>query len=64
VKNEWGQEEEDVLSGGEIIGKVVKTGPVWLALAFTRQYLSMDEVAKALPSKAAAIEAVRRHARY
>lgn len=63
MKNEYGQEEELVYRDGEVIGNIVKTGQLWLALARTRAYGSMDEVAKALPSRDAAIEAVRKHAR-
>ena len=63
MKNEYGQEEELVYRDGEVIGNIVKTGQLWLALARTRAYGSMDEVAKALPSRDAALEAVRKHAR-
>lgn len=51
---------------GLTIGKVIETPPgtgVWMALAKTRAYGSMDEVAKALPSKDAAIRAALEHSR-
>ncbi|GAA3516760.1 hypothetical protein [Actinocatenispora rupis] len=59
-------DEDDILyAGGMPIGRVVPTGPVWMALALTRAYGSMDEVGKRLPSRAAAIGVVldrsRRH---
>ena len=58
---------DDVLyKDGLPIGRVIETPPglgLWMALAKTRSYGSMDEVAKALPSKDAAIHAALEHSR-
>ena len=55
---------EDVLfSKGLAIGRVVQTGDLWMALAKTRVYGSMDEVAKGLHSRDAAIWVALQHSR-
>ena len=55
---------EDVLfKKGLAIGRVVQTGDLWMALAKTRVYGSMNEVAKGLQSRDSAIWAALEHSR-
>ncbi|WP_149561566.1 hypothetical protein [Streptomyces cacaoi] len=59
-------DSEDVLwnKGGLAIGAVFQTaGGLWMAIAKTRAYGSMNEVAKGLPSKDEAVEAALAHSR-